>query len=481
MAECRALPSNFQQILTEIDQQDAKNATEKARQFPLLDLYRRLDARHQFDSKAAPDARDAFTKMGLEGRPADLPYMDGEAFRLDVYTDDNLACLFRTTGYDREKIDKAVKDARAKGGDEAVDSYTNSLRPIHRSIYNALSLFDDIRKQYGADGKMDRDEYTKFVEKEFGATQTDEEFAANGQRVVENAHVILGLLNFLTTPAPKEPDAKAPDAGAPDPVPPVASGGPRVVSSSVPGDAGADSAPAPVNPAPAPASPDGGLPDWLKYVIGAGGAAALYGLYRVFTNRGDAAEPKHPDAKAAVRQQQIEDDGIPSRREKKPRVVNDTTEAKPAPEKAGPKVVKDTTGPAQGESKPPAGGATVAMADDIAEALKGIDDSKSPAGGARPSGAPAPGGVTPENVIISGPNAEAVSGVDPHVIRAQIVLTYRRFLSQTARDALLGGKDLPAGGDLVNSAFTERVNEMVDAVMREYHKMSQDDLTDMWR
>jgi hypothetical protein len=89
--------------------------------------------------------------------------------------------------------------------------------------------------------------------------------------------------------------------------------------------------------------------------------------------------------------------------------------------------------------------------------------------------------VTSDNVIISGPNAEPVSGVDAHVIRAQIVLTYRHFLSQTAREALLAGKELPSGTDLVNSAFAERVTEMVDAVMREYHKMTPEALSDMWR
>jgi hypothetical protein len=89
----------------------------------------------------------------------------------------------------------------------------------------------------------------------------------------------------------------------------------------------------------------------------------------------------------------------------------------------------------------------------------------SPAGGARPSGAPLSGGVTPENVIIHGDKGEAVAGVDPAVIRSQIVLTYRHFLSQAARG--LANKPLPADGEMVHSACG-RLNEMVDAVTSAY-------------
>lgn len=212
---------------------------------------------------------------------------------------------------------------------------------------------------------------------------------------------------------------------------------------------------------------------------GLGLVALLLGVRAIWRSR---QRPLHPEAKNAIAQQQTEDKPAAPKAEKGPPAIKGGSGPKPARNDEGPKVVKDTTGPVQGGSKPPAKVQTVAVADDIAEALMEIDSNKSPAGGTKmPSTPPLTGGVTPENVIISGPNAEPVSGMDPHVIRAQIVLTFRHFLSQTAREALLSGKALPAEADLVNSAFTERVNEMVDAVMREYHKMGQDALSEMWQ
>jgi hypothetical protein len=215
------------------------------------------------------------------------------------------------------------------------------------------------------------------------------------------------------------------------------------------------------------------------------GAAALAGVggYLLGLRKGKNAgpgggsaktvRPSHPDAKAAIRRDLNEDEGIPKpKEEKKPRVVSEKTEVKS--EQPSPKVMNDTTGPKAAK--------TVAVSDDIAEALKDIDQNKSPAGGSRPSGAPMlSGGVTPENVIIKGDKAEPVAGVDSAVIRSQIVLTYRQFLSQAAREALLSGKELPAGADLVNSAFAERVNEMVDMVTKEYHQMGEAELADLWR
>jgi len=408
---------------------------------------------------------------------------------------EQLNCLLKSLGYNAERARQIDKDANATKDQKEYDDYLANLTPqeaLTYNLYRTLEVVDYFRKD-AVKGKADSGGNTdgnpdQISTKELDAwawavsKQNNEAFFKQGGDVVSRLHALAGLATYLATP--DEPQK------TPAPVPPVASGGPRVVSSSVPADAGTDAG-APKEPAgegggtPNPTPTDGGGVNWLTLLVGAGIGAGLVGLYRALVGRGDSSEPKHPDAKTAVRQQQLDDDGIPSRREKQPRVVNDTTEQKPAQKGDGPRVVKDTTGPAQGGgTKPAAGGATLAQPDDIATALKDIDDSKSPAGGSRLGGTPPAGDVTPENVIISGPNAEAVSGADPHVIRAQIVLTYRHFLSQTAREALLGGKELPAGGDLVNSAFTERVNVMVDAVMTEYHDMLKNkptELAEIWK
>lgn len=150
----------------------------------------------------------------------------------------------------------------------------------------------------------------------------------------------------------------------------------------------------------------------------------------------------------------------------------------------GPRVVKDTTGAAPAAaSKPAVGTKTVAVPDDIASALSEIGENASPAGGTRPSGAPSIDGVTPENVIINGTSAEAVAGITPTVVRAQIVLHYRHFLSQAAREALAAGRTLPADGEVVNSAFAREVQELTDRVIAEYHRMATTEpeaLREMW-
>ncbi len=153
----------------------------------------------------------------------------------------------------------------------------------------------------------------------------------------------------------------------------------------------------------------------------------------------------------------------------------DTAERRRPAGESGPRVAADTTRPAAEEAAPrPA-------ADDIADALAEVDRAASPASAGRPGGTLFMGGVTPENVVINGPSAEPVSGIDPDVIRAQIALTYRNFLSQAARDALLAGRSLPPDTDLIHSVFAEKVDEMVDKVMSDYHRMNQDALAEMWR
>ncbi|HSA59195.1 MAG TPA: hypothetical protein VLJ37_05870 [bacterium] len=204
----------------------------------------------------------------------------------------------------------------------------------------------------------------------------------------------------------------------------------------------------------------------ISYGLGSslGLVALIFGIRALWRGR---SRPVPPEDKPAV----IQRYGLPQHPETKPRVVSDTTETKPAPEKPEPRVVKDT-----------AGAKTVVVADDIADALKEIDGSKSPADGVRPSGPPVSGDVTEENVIITGDHAAPVSGVDAHVIRSQILLTYRHMMSQAAREALLNGQPLPTDDkELVNSEFMKELTQMVDRVTADYYSSDPKSLEDMWR
>jgi hypothetical protein len=371
---------------------------------------------------------------------------------------DALNCALTTLQYS-EGQGKAVADKidgmRSEGkSDSDVQGYLGGLSAKDQrnyEIYNTLRFIHQFDKgpdsldKDGDFGVISREDLTNWAE---GLDNGQ----GQGEKAVVRLHVILGLTNYFANPPSH---ALVPDAGVPD-------AGPKIVVSTVP----TETPPSPPTPPPAPAAPTGsGMPDWLKYVIGGGVGAALMGLYRYFS-RNTPPQKAHPDAKAAIRRDMNEDEGIPKpKEEKKPRVVSDTTAPKAAPEKTGPKVVKTV------------------IADDIAGALSEIDRNASPAGGARLSGAPSIDGVSPENVIINGTSAEPVAGVTPTVVRAQIALHYRHFLSQAAREALAAGRPLPADGELVASAFTREVQELTDRVIAEYHRMATTEpeaLREMW-
>jgi len=127
-----------------------------------------------------------------------------------------------------------------------------------------------------------------------------------------------------------------------------------------------------------------------------------------------------------------------------------------------------------GEPGPKAGAEkkTVVAADDIARALEDIDHGKSPAGGARVSGAPASTAmdITADNVIISGEHAAPVTGLDVEVVKAQIALIYRHFLNAAAREALEARRPLPTGGDLINPRFSKALNDLIVRISAKYEE-----------
>ncbi|HSA59936.1 MAG TPA: hypothetical protein VLJ37_09665 [bacterium] len=454
-------------------------------------------------------AGDAGTALAPPSTYADsqtLSYMVGpsgaprRSIDISIFNDvDARACFFRWAGYDETAINARVTAIRSEHADDqaaadaAVATYLATLPALQQQIYRVVGMISIFRLDYRREGganvgggnranpdspeAADPNIITDYEIQQYAAEALEggdenPEYVATGGRILSGIHAMIGLMHYVTTPAPAED-------------------GPRVVATE-PVDAGPAVVPT-VNPNPASSR------SWVsehltELIVGGLTAVGLGSLatYLVMRNRGASTAEPRPNTSVTVNTSV--DRAGETRTERastpppssgnSPRVVADTTGKPPASGgDTGPRVVADTTGAPSGGGTPSRGTPTVAVPDDIASALAGIDGNASPAGGARPSGTPSIDGVTPENVIISGTTAEPVAGVTPAVVRAQIVLHYRHFLSQAAREALAAGRPLPADGELVASAFSREVNELTDRVIAEYHRMSTADadaLRDMW-
>ncbi|HEX5037119.1 MAG TPA: hypothetical protein VFX30_08160 [bacterium] len=174
--------------------------------------------------------------------------------------------------------------------------------------------------------------------------------------------------------------------------------------------------------------------------------------------------------------------GGPEKTPKKPKPASEE-KAKPsksaeAPEKAA--------APTKTESKPSTDEGNQ-FVDEVDKALEEAAANQTPSpGAARKSGDSSPNLVTPDNVLISGSKAEPVGGVDADVIRAQVVLHYRRFLSQAARMALQGGPWIGGDENAVNGAFERELSAITDLIVSDYYaKASSEEgrevLSDLWK
>jgi hypothetical protein len=143
----------------------------------------------------------------------------------------------------------------------------------------------------------------------------------------------------------------------------------------------------------------------------------------------------------------------------------------PAPAAADPRVAGDVVDPA------------------VAAAL-GLDPgSRSSVPAALPAAAASTAAITADNVIISGEHAAPVTELNFEVLRLQVALTYRHFLSQAAREALEAGRSLtgnfssiiPTGADLIDNGFTGPVDKIVTKVVAKYEALrTSGELNDYW-
>ncbi|HEX5038163.1 MAG TPA: hypothetical protein VFX30_13485 [bacterium] len=275
-------------------------------------------------------------------------------------------------------------------------------------------------------------------------------------------NALRGLIAFMSAPPPAEPEpvvVAEPDTGLSD----VPDAGPHVIA-VVPIDAGPGALPV------SDTNPGGGLPSWAGWLglgIGASVVTGIVGIAAGWMMRGGRNNRPGGSAPAAAK---------PAAR----------TVAAPPPQPPDPPssplpaggggASTATNNPPNAPSEP---AGNEAFLDDIDSALAEASSSQSP-GVARASGGSTAALVTADNVLIEGPNAAPVTGLDPAVIEAQVVLHYRGFLSQTAREHLEGGRPLPADTSLVNTRFEREVSEIVDSIVTAFHRESAENLAELW-
>lgn len=196
--------------------------------------------------------------------------------------------------------------------------------------------------------------------------------------------------------------------------------------------------------------------DYLKLAIGLGGLSLLLGVGLVIALRSKKGPKKPAAAEAPVQKMN------------------------PPPL---PKTKAETPAAAPVSPAGPAAGKAPIDDDFVAELEAQLEQAKSVSG---PEVRSENIAVGPDNVIISGPKAEPVRGVDADVVRYQVALHYRRFLSQTAREALQDERPLPEDNNAINSAFEREVTEITERIVAEYYQRNanpegSEAISELWK
>ncbi|HEX5038161.1 MAG TPA: hypothetical protein VFX30_13475 [bacterium] len=441
--------------------------------------------------RRAGDAGTALAPPSTYAESQTLTYMVGpsgaprRSIDISLFNDaDARACFFRWAGYDETSINARVTALRNEhpddqaAADQAVATYLATLPALQQQIYRVVGMISIFQQDYRREGgrnvgggnRANPDspeaanpniitdyEIQQYAAEALEGGDENPEYVATGGRILNGIHAIMGLMHYVTTPAPVAP-------------PPVDAGtGPRVVAVT-PADAGTN-APAVNN------NNQGGsdwhLPSWLAPVLGGLGLGTVATYLIMRSRRGT---PPTGGNTPPNRNNPPRTDNNPPRQDGEGTRADRRSSNPPPPPAARVAAANPNPNP------PPA--ADDIFLDDIDQALAEAKGSQSP-GVARVAGGSPAALVSPENVIIKGATAEPVSGVTEDVIRSQIVLQYREFLSQGAREALQDNGTLPTGNELVNSDFAREVQEITDLVVADYHKrMTTDEgrraLADLW-
>lgn len=94
------------------------------------------------------------------------------------------------------------------------------------------------------------------------------------------------------------------------------------------------------------------------------------------------------------------------------------------------------------------------------------------------------GGPAVRQIFVDSESGRSTGRVDADVVRIQLVLRYPRFLSQTAREALLDNRPLPSGAELINSSFATEVTAVTEAIVQRYAEIDRSESGErdrLWR
>jgi hypothetical protein len=388
-----------------------------------------------------------YVRMGGEDDDGGLP--DGTLAASVTLTDVELREIDHLVGY--RAPSEPVSPDDEEGGSELQRNW-QGVRALIVALRNPAGLIDS------------------------GALDTIDDRAAR-ERAAVQLQTVNGILRILRSEAwragraygTEAAEVAAPDAGlvVADAGPSAPDAGPFVISET-------PVVPEPVAPS-VPSETDGGWSTWL----GAGLCAAVvtglsgFGLGWLLRGRNSGTSRPAPSGGSST-----------PRTPRTPPVP--PAPPAPPPPPAGPAAANPNPAPnpAPRPAAPVPAPRPAVDADEMDDVLADLDNARSnqtPGASGSPS---LPGGaaaVTADNVIIEGPSAAPVNGVDATVIRTQVVLHFRRFLSQTAREALSDGRPLPAGTELVNSRFEREVSEITDRIVAAYYERTRaGTLSDLW-
>lgn len=444
----------------------------------LNEMYVALGVRHS--GEGGPALAPPSTYSESQG----LPYMVGlqglpkRSIDISLFNDaDARACFFRWAGYDETTINARITALRNEhpddqaAADAAVQTYLGTLPPLQQQIYRTVGMINIFRQDYRlenganvgganrgnpdaaepADPNVISDyEIQQYAAEALEGGDENPQYAATGGRILTGIHSLMGLMHYVTTPqaAPQAPDAgvtPAVDAGPVSLAPDAAVCGPDAESP-------ADAAPIPQE--------DAGVRPASRHRRERHSGSSLWSFFSGLAN----VYHDHPLISAAVTLALGGLGGYLLRGRPGGAPVSQTS-ANPAPQAATPATQERRAPQQQTAVATEASRTTAAPADgtfdgELDEALFSLPAE------AAAQAAPPP---LPSRLQF-GPDAEPSVGVDAAVVRAQIVLRCRNFMSLAARNALLNNQPLPEGAQLVDSHFASQVERMTNAVLSAYQR-----------
>lgn len=227
MAQCRNIPRGLNRNWRSLAEMYASlNITCESDGCPSDVQEGLLDGSISYDHMPPLAPPDTFTDSSafpwnngpISGRP--------RGFYIAIWNDPAArACLFTWADYNEASINAAVARIRGRHTsrprqERAINRYLNTLRPLHKEIYNSIGMmngFQRDRSEGGANFRNpsnprdagDPDIVTDFevweLARQMADNDTSPERARMNGQIIAELNAILGLMRFLTSPVRGRP------------------------------------------------------------------------------------------------------------------------------------------------------------------------------------------------------------------------------------------------------------------------------------